>query len=69
MGGRQKEVHNPDSVNNPSPLAMWTAAEYMGWEKANAIKQEEEFERLMKERGPAKPRWTERRQNNQVQYP
>lgn len=25
-------------------------------EKANATKQEEEFERLMKERGPAKPR-------------
>ena len=44
-------------------------AEYMALEKSNATKQKEEFERLMKERGPAKPRGSGRRQITRVQDP
>ena len=38
-------------------------------EKANAAKQEQEFERPMKERGPAKPCGSERRQITRVRDP
>jgi hypothetical protein len=67
--GWMRATDHPAAERMTDPLNPGLIAEWMAWEKANATQQEEEVERLMKERGPAKPRGSGRRRITRLRDP
>jgi membrane-associated protease RseP (regulator of RpoE activity) len=67
---RDQQAPDPDPpAVSHATHAQTYGSDNHGAEMANATKQEQEFERLMKERGPAKPCGSERRQITRVRDP